>query len=250
MAKIAHMNRFPEADKYKAYSLLIPPSIFESFRIDSRTGKNRQGEQAVQINAPCGGCEISVCVCLSPRDRDPIFYIEICDSRDLVQLRWDFIMVNDPASPRFDTDVTPEGGDRWLNWRRRNHKEEKKAEAFGLAPGQVRRGLRLTGEIIQCLENFARAAGFKSITLEALFYHNAIQYERYGFRYFEAEETMHRIHEGFKTGAPLYRRLDGSYFRRPCQAETVRGRSWLIHTSVVDEVWKLGFDAWTPPPNV
>ncbi|MFO8056343.1 MAG: hypothetical protein R6V10_03510 [bacterium] len=247
MAKIARMNRFPEADKYKAYTLLIPPSVFDRFRIDPWTGKNREGEQAVHIDAPCGGCEISVRASLSPRDRDPVFHTEICESRDLVQLRWDFIMINDPDSPRFDTDVTPEGGNRWLNWRRRNHKEEKRAQAFGLAPGQVRRGLRLTGEIIRCLEKFAKAAGFKSIFLEALFYHNAIQYERHGFRYFEGEEAMRHIHEGFKPGGPLYRRLDGSFFRRPCLADTVRGRSWLIHSGILDEVWEQGFDTWTPP---
>jgi|GEM_PF-6719201 len=55
MAKMACINRFPVAAKYKAYSIPVPPSLFERFRTGPVTGKNRQGEQAVPIKALSGG---------------------------------------------------------------------------------------------------------------------------------------------------------------------------------------------------
>ena len=247
MSKLTRLNRLPEADKNEVYALLIPPSLLERFKVDPATGLNDKGERCLRIDAPVGGSEASVDLRCGPGARDQVFYIEVSDSRDLVQLMWDFIMVNDPESPRFDTDVTPNGGDRWLNWRKRNHKEEKRALEAGLAPGQVRRGLKLSGQVIERLEVFAQTMGFKSIALEALFYHNAILYERHGFRYFSAEQAMRKIHEGFKPGEPLYERLEGSTFRHPRLARTARGRSWLIHSNLLDEVWELGFDPWCPP---
>ena len=247
MSKITRLNRLPAKEKNEYYSLLIPDSLFERFRIDKATGQNDAGEQCIDIEAPAGGSEASIQVKRTPSDRDALFYIEVRDSRDLVRMFWDFILVNDPELPRFDTDVTPEGGDRWLNWRRRNHKEEKQALECGLAPGQVRRGMKLTSEFNKCLDVFCQAVGFKSIGLEALFYHNAILYERHGFRYFDYEKVMRRIHEEFQPGGVLYARLDGSTFRQGWFAESVRGRSWCIHSNILDEVWEAGFDPWTPP---
>ena len=66
----------------------------------------------------------------------------------------------------------------------------------GLAPGQVRRGLGLLREVVECIKRFALMVGIKTIALEALYYHNAIAYERYGFSYFEGYKRMKRIDEG------------------------------------------------------
>jgi hypothetical protein len=247
MAKIARLNRIQEADKRRAYLMLVPKSLFEKFQINPETGLNKKGEQCVFIDAPESGSEASVKVMRSPTDRDQLYYMEVRDSRDLVQLFWDFILINDPESPRFDTDVTPEGGSRWLNWKRRNAKEEKKALEAGMSPGQVRRGMKLTGEVNECLDDFCRAVGFKSIALEALFYHNAIQYEKHGFRYFSDEQVMRDIHEAFQPGGVLYERLDGSTFRPAWAADSIRGRSWTIHSDILEEVWEQGFDSWKPP---
>ncbi len=51
MARTAGMDRFPETAKYKAYSIVVPPSLFERFRTGAVTGRDRQGEQAVPIKA-------------------------------------------------------------------------------------------------------------------------------------------------------------------------------------------------------
>jgi hypothetical protein len=247
MARLVQLNQLPPPEKEEIYRLLVPPSLFIRFGINPETGLNRLGEKVVVIDGAPGGAEASVEVKARPPDRDAIFYIEVRDSRDLVQLQWDFILINDPEAPRFDTDLTAEGEDRWLNWTSRNIPEERKALAAGLAPGQVRRGLRLTGELMACLDRFGETMGQKSIFLEALFYHNAILYERYGFRYFEGEQMMRRIHELFRPGSQLYDRLNGSAFRKPEFARTVRGRSWAIHDGAIEEVKDDVLDTWEPP---
>ena len=107
----------------------------------------------------------------------------------------------------------------------------------GLAPGQVRAGLRLTGQFIHCLEDFARMLGIKSILLEGLFYHNAVIYERYGFSYFEGFKMMKQINELFQPGKALFERLDGSTpFRQLGFHQTIRGRSWAIHDGILNNV--------------
>ncbi|MCX8011988.1 MAG: hypothetical protein N3A64_02390, partial [Desulfobacterota bacterium] len=119
----------------------------------------------------------------------------------------------------------------------------------GLAPGQVRKGLRITGEFLHCLEHFCRILGIKSILLEALFYHNAIVYEKYGFSYFEGFKLMKRINELFQPSNILFKKLDGSTpFRQIGFHRTIRGRSWAIHDGILngieDEIIEGG---WSSP---
>jgi len=91
--------------------------------------------------------------------------------------------------------------------------------------------------MIYCLEHFSRILGIKSIVLEALFYHNAIVYEKYGFSYLEGFHRMKRIHELFQPGNILCEKLDGSSpFRQIGFHRTIRGRSWAIHDGILGEV--------------
>ena len=250
MSKISRLNQLPERDKFEYYSLLIPPSLFRRFQIDPATWLNPAGERCVSVEAPASGAEASLGVVSSLRDRDPAFYTEVSDTSDLVQMSWDFVVINDPDAPRFNTDLTPDGGDRWLNWRMRNQTEELMALSSGLAPGQVRVGMRLTHEFNQCLDRFCEAVGFHSITLEALYYHNAIGYERHGFRYFSGEPAMRLIDEGFQPRGALWKLMDDySHFRKPKFAETIRGRSWAIHDGILEQprAMAAGYDSWSPP---
>lgn len=248
MAKIARLNRLPADEKNPIYALLIPPSLFARFQINPQTWLNPEGERCVTIDAPEGGAEASVMVKSSPKDRDPAFYFEVSDTSDLVQILWDYIVIADPDAPRFYTDQTPEGGDRWLNWGKHNRTEELMALSSGLAPGQVRVGMKLTGELNDRVDVFCEAVGFASIAIEALYYHNAIIYEKHGFRYFQGEPMMRRIHREFQPGGALWKRMDGSSpFRKPAAAGTVRGRSWAIHDGVLDEAAMEDFETWSPP---
>ncbi len=108
----------------------------------------------------------------------------------------------------------------------------------GLAPGQVRPGLRLLGEMMHLLERFASRLGTSIISCEALFYHNAIQYERLGFGYLEGKKLMEEIDREFHPGGSLYSRLDGSTpFRRGGAEKSVRGRSWAIQDGILGNPW-------------
>ena len=247
MARISRLNSLTAPERSEVYHLLIPEEIFKIFEINKATCKNPTGECAVVFACEDGSCEASIEIKRTPRDQDPIFYIEVSDSRDLVQLNWDFIWVNDVRMPRYNTDITPEGVSRWLQWTRRNLDEEFRALSAGLAPGQVRQGLRLMDEVNNCLDRFCEALGLKSISMEALYYHNAITYEQHGFRYFEGEKLMKFINHEFRPGGKLFRLLDDSPFRKKAFYNSVRGRSWAIHDGILEDCGDPEFDHWAPP---
>jgi acetoin utilization protein AcuC len=115
----------------------------------------------------------------------------------------------------------------------------------GLAPGMVRRGLRLIGEFTKCLDTFVCSLGLKSITTNALFYHNAISWEKYGFTYFRGERMMENIQKEFQPGGLLYEKLDASTpFRKKGMEKSVRGRSWAIYDGVYSDAFG---EEWESP---
>lgn len=105
----------------------------------------------------------------------------------------------------------------------------------GLAPGQVRRGLRLTRDLVPILEAFVGALQHDAVYIQPLAYHNAILFERLGFAYAMGLGRMEWIHKEFSPGGLLFKRLDGSTpFRSPGAEATVRGRSWAIYDGIMD----------------
>lgn len=108
--------------------------------------------------------------------------------------------------------------------------------AAGLAPGQVRRGLRLLGQAIEAFEVFVTELGHDLYFVEPLYYHNAVIFERYGFAYQMGKRLMESIHAGFQTGGDLAAQLDGSNeFRQAEAAQKIRKRSWAIHDGLLGE---------------
>ena len=182
-------------------------------------------------------------------DPDPAYSIQVSDAVDFTQVNWDFLVVNDPDGERFDIDIDDQGRDTLWGRASRNLMAEERALRAGLAPGQTRKGLGVTREVVAGLEIFAKYLNIKTISLEALFYHNAIVYERCGFSYFEGFKRMQRIHDIFQTGGPLWKKLDASNcFRQPGFADTIRGRSWAIHDGVISEIDDDILDeGWTSP---
>ncbi len=115
----------------------------------------------------------------------------------------------------------------------------------GLAPGMVRQGLRLTGEFMMCLDVFMEELKLKTTLAGALFYHNAVMWERYGFIYFKGGKMMEKIQKEFQIGGMLYEKLDGSTpFRKEGMERTIRGRSWAIYDGVYFDAF--GEDWETP----
>jgi acetoin utilization protein AcuC len=149
------------------------------------------------------------------------------------------VQINDPRAPRFAIDRDEEGQDTLLGTASRNQVEEQRALAAGLAPGQVRRGLRMLGAVLESMDDFCRLLGCEFYLVEPLFYHSAILYERRSCGYFLGRERMEEIHAGFLPGGELHRRLDDSSpFRRRGLDHTARGRSWAIHDGILGEAWQ------------
>jgi len=248
MPWIQRISNLSSPEKEGLYRILIPPSLYHHFGIDPLSLCNDRGEKVVRFFSPQGDRTCLVEVKL-PGMEDPLYSVQLTDSMDFTQIDWDFLIVNDPGSPRFDTQLDQQGRDTLFGWASRNLAEEERAMEAGLFPGQVRRGLKLTREVIVVLEFFCRMFDIKSIRLEALFYHNAITYERYGFSYFSGYAQMKRIHELFQPGGKLLRKLDNSTpFRKPEFAQTIRGRSWALHDGILTEIHDdLLDEGWVSP---
>jgi hypothetical protein len=121
----------------------------------------------------------------------------------------------------------------------RNIPEEIRAMRAGLAPGQVRRGLRLFRSFWVQARQFGQRFGVKQVKVEPLAYHNAVMHEFYGFRYMSGRDMMEQIDREFLPDGQLFERLDGSTpFRYPGFARSIRGRSWAIHDGILGEPWQ------------
>jgi hypothetical protein len=248
MAWIQRISRLTRPEKEGLYRILIPPSLYHRFSIHPLLLVDSSGKRVVRFFCPEGDRTCLVEIKLTTME-EPLYSIQLTDTTDETQINMDFLIVNDPASPKFNTHVDQEGRDTLFGWASRNLPEEERAMEAGYFPGQVRAGLKMTREMIEVLEFFCRIFDMKSIRLEALFYHNAITYERYGFSYFDSYALMKRIHTLFQPGGALYEKLDGSTpFRKREFAGTVRGRSWAIHDGILLDVQDdLLEEGWVSP---
>ncbi|MCZ7543062.1 MAG: hypothetical protein M5R40_05760 [Anaerolineae bacterium] len=106
--------------------------------------------------------------------------------------------------------------------------------AFGLAPGQVRRGLRAIKQTLPHFEAFVQRMAHDLYLTEPLAYHNAVLLERHGFNYLRGRAEMVWIDRAFRPGGELHAQLDGSTPFRPRDAwRTLRGRSWAIQDGIL-----------------
>jgi acetoin utilization protein AcuC len=166
---------------------------------------------------------------------DPVLYAHLTDTMN-GQVHVLLYILNDPDSPRFDVDKLPDGTRTRFGTAYRNFEAEKASLEAGLAPGQVRRGLRLLGSAVDAFEEFVRSLGHNMYFVEPLYYHNAVIFERYGFGYQQGKRLMDVIHAEFQPGGDLAARLDGSTpFRSAEAAGSVRLRSWALHDGILDE---------------
>jgi acetoin utilization protein AcuC len=235
---IYELNHLPPPERTKIYRSLIPLSLFSNLGIDRNTFLNRQGEKAIEFHTPESHGFVSIDVKQSAEDRDSVFFLQLSDTPFLDNLELSFVVINDPRGERFNIDRDPQGRDTLFGTTLRNVAEEERAMKAGLSPGQVRPGLRLFGEMLSLLERFAARLGTSIISCEALFYHNAIKYEQYGFGYLEGRRMMEEIDREFLPDGSLYQKMDDSTPFRPRGGEkTVRGRSWAIQDGILGKPW-------------
>ena len=234
LASILDLNALPWALREQIYVRLCPEELLARFGVNRGTLLNGTGERPLRVAAPDEASWGRLELRERRDDRDPVLVVDITMSAFGVP-ELTFVSINDPAAPRFGVDRDADGQDTLLGTVSRNLAEEVRALRDGLGPGQVRRGLRMLGRVLECMDGFCRILGCDLYLVEPLFYHSAVLYERHGCDYLMGRELMDEIHAGFLPGSALHRLLDDSTpFRRRGFQASVRGRSWAIHDGILD----------------
>ncbi len=243
------INALPEVEKIAAYRTLLPDWVLTMFDIDPLT-LTAARQRVVQFRFPEGSRALEVSVYQRAGDRDPLLYLHMADTfNNQVQVL--FAAVNDPTAPRFDIDIDEHGSSTQYGTLKRNLPAELAALRAGLAPGQVRAGLRVFRQLVPVFEAFVSQMQHDLFLIEPQSYHNAISFERYGFNYVRGKQDMARIHAEFQPDGALHQQLTPANPFRPLDAWlSVRGRSWAIHDGIlglpftnVQMVKRIGIDA-------
>jgi hypothetical protein len=246
---IRGINALPDEQKLAIYRTLIPERMFTEYGLDRET-LTVDEQPVVQFRCPKGSRAFELAVRRRASDRDPMLFLNMADTfnnRLMVLL----VVINDPDAPRFDTDYDAEGNRTQFGTVSRNIGEEIAAMNAGLAPGQVRAGLRWFRQLTPLFESFVASIGQDMYFMEPLAYHNAILCERIGFSYERGLQEMRRIDRQFQPGGDLYAKLTPrNPFRCPEAWQSVRGRSWAIHDGILGHPYtgvqmykRLGVDA-------
>ena len=229
---IGGINNLPEDEKREIYMRIVPRGLIERFRLPAADSQRIQN--FTQFKFAPGSSDVEFSLFHDEHFPDPILYGHLTDTLN-GQIHVLLYILNDPDSPRHNVDRMPDGQTTKFGTLRRNLDAEAAALSEGLAPGQVRRGLRMLPEATQTFEQFIKSLGHDIYFVEPLYYHNAIIFERYGFAYQEGRRFMDRIQTGFSAGGDLLARLDGSTFCQPAAENSIRLRSWAIHDGILGE---------------
>ena len=237
ISSIVELNTLPHPVRDEIYLRLIPDELLVTFGLSRSRLLDGTGYPPARITAPDGAPWARVELRVSPDDRDPALRLAI-EMSSLSVPELSLVQLNDPRAPRYAIDRDEDGQDTLLGTVSRNETEERRALEAGLAPGQVRRGLRMLAAVLTAMDEFCRLLGREFYLVEPLFYHSAILYERRGCDYITGRDRMDEIHAGFQPGGRLYRRLDDrAPFRRRGFYAFARGRSWAIHDGILGEPW-------------
>lgn len=230
---IGGINKLPEDEKRAIYARYIPKSLLERFNLPDADSQRIQS--FLQFRFAPGSSDVEMSLFHEKNFPDPILYAHLTDTMN-GQIHVLLYILNDPDSPRFNVDKLPDGTPTRFGTLHRNLAAEQAALEAGLAPGQVRHGVRMLGDAINAFEGFVESLGHDMYFVEPLYYHNAVIFERYGFTYQVGKRLMDKIQTGFQPGGDLSARLDGSSpFRQPDAANSIRRRSWAIHDGILGE---------------
>lgn len=231
---IASINQLPQKEKEAIYTRFIPNKLLQQFEIQADFA-DADGRSLLTLRSNKGSTDVVLDLRHEFGAQDPLLYTHLTDTMN-GRIHVLLYIVNDPNSPRFGVDKMPDGTPTEFGVFRRNLIEEEKAVIAGLAPGQVRQGLRLLKHAIPAFGEFVQAMGHDVYFIEPLSYHNAIVFERYGFSYQKGRRLMMRINTGFQPDSDLFLKLDDSTpFRKSSFYRSIRGRSWAIHDCILGE---------------
>jgi hypothetical protein len=229
---IREINNLAEPEKLTIYRDLLPEWLFTSYMVDRDT-LTVDGKQVVHFRWTPNTRALEIIVKRRTSDADPMLYLNMADTFNN-QLLVLLVVIADPSAPRFNIDVDNEGHNTHLGTTSRNRDAEQAAMEAGLAPGQIRRGMRVFKQAVPLFEQFVSKMGHDLFLIEPLAYHNAIVFERYGFNYMHGYKDMQRLHQAFQPDGDLHHRFDDSTpFRQKQAWQTVRGRSWAIHDGIL-----------------
>jgi acetoin utilization protein AcuC len=231
---IGALNYLAASERRAIYARFVPPDLIDALRlpVDLRTP---QGEDLLEVRGEPGAPDVQVILRHEPDARDPVLYAHLTDTLH-GQTHVLLYIINDPASPRFDVDVMPDGRPTHFGTELRNLLAEEAAMRSGLAPGQIRRGLRVLPAAIGAFEDFVASLDQELFFVEPLYYHNAVNFEKFGFAYQQGLQLMRRIDGAFAAGGHLTQRLDGSTpFRMAGSERSIRLRSWALHDGILGE---------------
>lgn len=175
---IGGINQLPEDEKRAIYSRVIPQKLLEIYDI-SPTLIDPQGNNLLELNCPAISSVVELSFYHRHGAQDPVMYGEITDTLN-GQIHILFYTIRDPDGPRFDVDKMPDGTSTKMGTLCRNLEAEKAAIKAGLAPAQIRPGLRLLSEGIDAFENFVLSLEQTFFFSEPLHYHNAVILEHTG----------------------------------------------------------------------
>jgi hypothetical protein len=230
---IGGINLLPEAEKRAIYSRVIPQELLNRFDLPPVDSQRLQS--LLEFNFKPGATDVEMRLYHERHFPDPILYGHLTDTIS-GQVHILLYILNNPDSPRFNVDILPDGSSTRFGTLKRNLEAEVAALEAGLAPGQVRHGLRLLSPAIAAFENFISSLGHEMYFVEPLYYHNAVIFERYGFTYQMGRRLMERIEAGFSEAGDLHAKLDDSNrFRRHEVEHSIRLRSWAIHDGILGE---------------
>ncbi len=230
---IGGINLLPEEQKRAIYTRLIPKELLDRFHIPPSLCDS-QGRQLVRAKWAAGNPSAEMALFHEYDCPDPLLFGHLTDTV-AGQVHVLLYILNDPTSPRFDVDRMPDGRPTQFGTLMRNLEAEKAALDDGLAPGQIRHGLRLLATATTAFESFVHSLGHDLYFVEPLYYHNAVIFERYGFAYQQGRKLMERIHAGFSDGGDLLGQLDSAPFRRKQAKDSIRLRSWAIHDGILGQ---------------
>lgn len=230
---LREINGLPEQEKQSIYKTLLPDWLFAEYGVDQTTLRSASSDfPVVRFRCPEGSRAAEIIVKRRASDIDPLMYLHMADTFNN-QILVLLVVVNDLDSPRYHTDVDEQGNPTHFGTISRNIPAELEAMRAGLAPGQVRKGLRAFRGTVPIFEAFVAKMGHDLFLIEPLAYHNAIVFERYGFSYLRGHREMLDIHQRFNGGDLREKLTTGNPFRHLDAWQTVRGRSWAIHDGIL-----------------
>ena len=233
---IGGLNLLGDIEKATVYSRMIPRELLERFEIPS-SFRDGEGRALLNFSFSPGSTDVEMKLFHQYGFPDPILYGHLTDTVS-GQIHILLYILNNPSAPRFDVDLMPDGSQTRFGTFQRNIDAEIAAMESGLAPGQIRKGLRLLPSAIVQFEEFVQNLGHQVYFVEPLYYHNAILFERYGFAYQKGRRKMELIENGFLDNGNLLQKMDNSTpFRKSEGGNSIRMRSWAIHDGILGEAF-------------